>query len=50
MRTNDEIVTIIEERVKEMGISMSEPLLLEIDELITFNKDPYYMEIDLNEL
>ncbi|MGO1492804.1 MAG: helix-turn-helix domain-containing protein, partial [Ruoffia tabacinasalis] len=24
MRTNDEIVTIIEERVKEMGISMSE--------------------------
>lgn len=29
---------------------MSKPLLLEIDELITFNKDPYYMEIDLNEL
>lgn len=29
---------------------MSKPLLLEIDKLITFNKDPYYMEIDLNEL
>lgn len=29
---------------------MSKPLLLEIDELITFNKEPYYMEIDLNEL